>query len=71
MAAATKPGEITGDAVYTLDELNARLGLGKGALRQARRQGLKVRRIGRRSYVMGRDVIDWMETTAKLVGATS
>jgi hypothetical protein len=68
MANANKPGEITRDAAYTLDELNARLGVGKGALRQARRQGLTVRRIGRRSYVLGKDVIDWLERTAKVVG---
>ncbi len=68
MASANKPGEITRDAAYTLDELNARLGVGKGALRQARRQGLAVRRIGRRSYVLGKDVIDWLERTAKVVG---
>lgn len=66
MAVATKKsGEITGDALYTLDELNSRLGLGKSALRTARRQGLSVKRIGRRGYVRGSDLIDWFERAAK------
>lgn len=66
MAAATKKaGEITGDSLYTLDEINARLGLGKSALRTARREGLTVKRIGRRGYVLGRDVIEWFERSAR------
>lgn len=66
MAVATrKTGEISADSLYTLDELNDRLGLGKKALRTARREGLTVKRIGRRGYVLGRDVIDWFERAAK------
>lgn len=71
MAPAVKSqphGEIRSDTAYTIDALNANFGIGKGALRQARRQGLIVRRIGRRSYVLGRDVIAWMESNAKVVG---
>lgn len=71
MASATSHGEIRADAAYTIDALEQRFGIGKGALRQARRQGLPVRRIGRRSYVLGRDVIQWLESTAKVVGATA
>ena len=52
-------------SLYTLDELNDRLGLGKKALRTARREGLIVKRIGRRGYVLGRDVIEWFESSAK------
>lgn len=66
MAVATKrPGEINADSLYTLDELNDRLGLGKSALRSARREGLAVKRIGRRGYVLGKDVIAWFERSAK------
>ena len=60
-----KPGLITSDSLYTLEELSARLRLGKAALRQARRKGLKIKRIGRRAYVLGRDVIEWFEKSAE------
>jgi len=55
------PGHVTADALYTLDEIQERLKLGQHALRQARRAGLKVRRIGRRAYVQGRDIISFIE----------
>jgi dienelactone hydrolase len=60
MAAATaKPGEIRADSLYTLDEARQRTGLGQAALRTARRNGLKVKRIGRRGYVFGADLIEY------------
>jgi hypothetical protein len=59
------PGHVTADAVYTLDEIQRRLQLGQHALRMARRAGLKVRRIGRRGYVLGRDVLEFVQTAAK------
>jgi len=52
-------GEISADGMYTLAEIRRRLGLGIYAMREARRQGLPVRKIGRRSYVLGRDVLDY------------
>ncbi len=62
MAAPTEAiGEIRSDCVYTLDEAKARTGLGAAALRTARRQGLKVRKIGRRAYVLGRDIMAYIE----------
>jgi hypothetical protein len=60
-AATTSVGEITSDAMYTLLELEARTGLGTAALRTARRNGLVVRKIGRRSYVLGKDVLAYVE----------
>ncbi len=50
-------GEIHADGMYTLAEIRARLGLGTYALREARRHGLLVRKIGRRSYVLGKDIL--------------
>ena len=50
---ADSPGVIEAGAVYTLDEFQRRLRLGQHAMREARRAGLRVRRIGRRAYVMG------------------
>lgn len=59
------PGLIVADSLYTLAEIQARLKLGQYAMRQARRAGLRVRRIGRRTYVLGRDVIQFCETEVK------
>ncbi|MCE5268287.1 MAG: helix-turn-helix domain-containing protein [Planctomycetaceae bacterium] len=53
----TIAGEIHADGMYTLAEIRARLGLGTYALREARRHGLPVRKIGRRSYVLGKDIL--------------
>lgn len=50
-------GEISANGMYTLAEIRARLGLGSYALREARRRGLPVRKIGRRSYVLGKDIL--------------
>lgn len=61
MAAATiKTGEIRSDSLYTLDEVKHRLGLGQSAFRTARRNGLVIRRIGRRGYVLGKDLIEYV-----------
>jgi hypothetical protein len=59
------PGLITSDALYTLSEVQERLKLGQHALRMARRAGLRVRRIGRRGYVLGRDVMAFVESAAQ------
>lgn len=68
-AATPSPGRISADELYTLPEIQTRLGLGKRALRTARRRGLTVRRIGRRSYVLGRDLMQYVESSARVVGA--
>jgi len=65
-ATATQPsGRISADEIWTLDAVKAHLGLGASALRQARRQGLRVKYIGRRGYICGRDLIDFISTTAR------
>ena len=46
-------GRISADQVLTLEAVQAELGLGRHALREAQRKGLKVRHIGRRGYVLG------------------
>jgi hypothetical protein len=50
------------DEVVPLADLEARLGLGPAAIRMAKRQGLKVRRIGRRKFVLGRDLVAFLES---------
>lgn len=56
------PGAILPDALYRLDEAAARMGWGAHALRAARRRGLKVRRSGKRGYILGQDLIDHVST---------
>ena len=57
-----RPGVISADSLYTLGEVRERLKLGEAAMRQARRAGLKVRTIGRRRYVLGKDLLDFVES---------
>ncbi|MCC6492062.1 MAG: hypothetical protein IT424_03470 [Pirellulales bacterium] len=69
MAASADPKGVTiqRDAVYDLPALR-QLGWGTHALRQARRKhGLKIRRLGRKSWVLGSDLIELIENTATLV----
>lgn len=59
-------GIIVGDAVYTLLQVKS-FGLGTAAIRTARRKGLKVRRVGRKSFILGRDLVDYLENHAAIV----
>ena len=54
-------GMIQADALYRLDEFKQRLGLGAHAMREARRAGLRVVRIGKRGYVLGKDALEFAE----------
>jgi hypothetical protein len=59
------PGVIHEGALYTLAEIQQRLQLGQAALREARRQGLRIRRIGKRGFVLGEDVIRFVKEAGK------
>jgi hypothetical protein len=65
MSATAIEGRITADSVYTLAEIQQRLGLGVHAIRMARRAGLPERYIGRRGFVLGKDLIAYIESSAK------
>lgn len=54
-------GYVEADSLYTLEEFQGRLRLGKQAWRTARAQGLPVRVVGRRKYVLGVDALQWMQ----------
>jgi len=56
------PGEVHPCVLYRADELKARMGWSDSALRSARRRGLKVRRDGKRAYILGEDVISYMKS---------
>lgn len=60
-------GVVRADAAYDLAEVRRRLGLGPAALRSARRRGLAVRRIGRKSFVLGSDLLDYLRDHAEIV----
>ena len=61
-------GEVRADCLYTLEEIQKRLKLGQHAMRQAKRKGLVVRMIGRRGYVLGKDMLEYVEQHAKVQG---
>ena len=54
------PGVIVPDAIYRLDEVKARMGWRDAAFRAAVRAGLKTHRSGKRLYVLGSDLIDFV-----------
>ena len=49
---------INPETLYVVAELADELGLGKKALREARKAGLKIRYWANRSYVLGKDLIE-------------
>jgi hypothetical protein len=48
-----------------LDEFERRSDLGKHARRTAKRQGLKIRKRGGRSFVLGEDYIAWLKASGE------
>lgn len=59
---------IRADECYPLPVFKKLTGMGAAALREARRKGLPVRRIGLRAFVLGRDFMEFVENHGKLVG---
>jgi len=51
------PGYIQSDALYTVAELERRLGLKSWARKEAVKKGLRIKKIGRKSFILGQDVI--------------
>lgn len=62
-----EPGVIREDCAYSLEQVKARLGLGTAAIRTARRKGLIVRRVGRKSFVLGADLLEYIREHANIV----
>ena len=62
-----RDGEIRADSVFTQDEIEARLGIGRAALRQMRNNGLPIHRVGRRNLVVGAEFIAWVAEQTPLV----
>lgn len=53
-------GEIDRDKVYSIERFMEVSGLKRVALDTARRDGLKVRKVGRRCFICGQDFIDYL-----------
>ncbi len=62
--AGGSPGVVTPSDLYRVDELRARLGWSESAYQSARKQGLKIFRAGKRSYVRGSDAIAYVTKEA-------
>lgn len=64
-AATRSPAVISAHEVYGIAEFQRRAGLAAPALRAAKRNGLRVIRAGKRSYVLGRDWLAYLERCAE------
>ena len=62
MAKTQIPGVISDKDVYTTRELRRRLGLSAWSVWRMSLKGLKVHRIARRKFVMGRDFIAYLDS---------
>lgn len=60
-------GVVVAGTAYSLTAFTKATGLGRTALREARRQGLPVRRVGLRSWVLGSDWLEFLATKAEIV----
>lgn len=68
MASATaKLGEISANVSYPRAEFLRLTGIGAKTLARARREGLPIRRVGRNSFVLGSDWLEYLSTRAKTV----
>ena len=63
-------GVIQADRVYSLDAFRRITKWGVTATRDARQNGLPVRRVGRRLYIVGRDFIQYVSEHGAPVGQT-
>jgi len=57
-------GSIRRDEVVSLAEFQRRFGLGEHAIRQCRRLGLRMARLGNRKFVLGSDAMAFFERLA-------
>lgn len=59
-----RPGEIHPDVLYLLEEIKARANMRDWAIRQARKNGLRIRYLSGRAYCKGSDFIAFVDRTA-------
>ena len=62
IAVAKSPGVISLTEIYTLDEAKRRLGWSDAALRAAKRRGLVVLASGKRRYITGLAILEFLQS---------
>lgn len=67
MAPSIVDGIIEADKAYSIKVFQRITGMGTAAMREARKKGLPVRRCGLRSFVIGRDWIEYLAENSKIV----
>ena len=55
-----RPQAIAAEAIYSLNEVKLRLGIGDATLRKARREGLPVHRFGKCGFIYGTELINFL-----------
>ena len=65
--ATTSPDFIHADGLHSLADVCRLMSLGPAALRTARHNGLIVKRIGRRWFVRGRDLLAYYDAHGRVV----
>jgi hypothetical protein len=58
----TALGAIQSDSVYPLPVFKKKVGLDAWSLREAKKRGLKIRKIGRRRFIVGSDFIEYLRS---------
>ena len=69
MATQTKPDlqPIEADSLYPIEVARTHLGLSVSALRATRRKGLRIRKVGNRSIVVGADLISFVRSCGEIM----
>ncbi len=67
MAIGTLDSIVRADECYPLQVFKRLTGMGNAAMRESRRRGLVVRKVGLRSYVLGKDWLRFVEEHGKPV----
>lgn len=65
LKAPKAPGVICPDELYHLEEAKERLRWNLTAMRTARRNGLKIRYAGGRGYLLGADILAYIDQNGK------
>lgn len=64
MATTATPGLVESHVLYRQDEICKRLGWGRRAYDAAVRRGLPTMRSGKRVYLLGSQVLEWIQRDA-------
>lgn len=60
MSKSTALAPIEPSVLYPLADFQARTGLGRAALAEARKKGFSSRKLGNRKFILGQDFIDFL-----------